>query len=152
MGSWLDIKARSSGHEEKQHSSMYVERMWTQRVTRTNPQNRSSSSTRQEKELPTKSYWRGNGISPHPLVFGTNGGMGKECELFLSSLADKLPPPQNGKSYVSAISCFKTSISFEIFAICPHICSLWGSWSPFHKEADFLDDFSVNAKNADIFN
>ena len=148
----LDIKAGSSGHEEKQHSSMYVERMWTQRVTRTNPQNRSSSSTRQEKELPTKSYWRGNGISPHPLVFGTNGGMGKECELFLSSLADKLPPPQNGKSYVSAISCFKTSTSFEIFTRRPHICSLWGSRSPFHKDANFLDDFSINAKNADIFN
>ena len=88
----LDIKAGSSGHEEKQHSSKYVERMWTQRVTRTNQQNRSSSSTRQEKELPTKSYWRGNGISPHPLVFGTNGGMGKECELFLRNLADKLSP------------------------------------------------------------
>ena len=88
----LDIKAGSSGHGEKQHSSMYVERTWTQRVTRTNPQNRSSSSTRQEKELPIKSYWRGNGISPHPLVFGTNGGMGKECKLFLSNLADKLSP------------------------------------------------------------
>ena len=27
-----------------------------------------------------------------------------------------------------------------------------GSRSPFHKDAEFLDDFSVNAKNADIFN
>ena len=27
-----------------------------------------------------------------------------------------------------------------------------GSRFPFHKDADFLDDFSVNAKNADIFN
>ena len=26
-----------------------------------------------------------------------------------------------------------------------------GSRFPFHKDADFLDDFSVNAKNADIF-
>ena len=25
-----------------------------------------------------------------PLVFGTNGGMGKECKLFLSNLANKL--------------------------------------------------------------
>ena len=41
--------------------------------------------------------------------------------------------------------------SFEIFAIRPHICSLRGSRSPFNKDADFLDDFSVNAKNADIF-
>ena len=61
------------------------------------------------------------------------------------------PPKKKGKSYASAISCFKTSISFEIFTIRPHICSLGGSRSPFHKDADFLDDFSVNAKNADIF-
>ena len=26
-----------------------------------------------------------------------------------------------------------------------------GSRTPFHKNADFLDDFSVNARNADIF-
>ena len=32
------------------------------------------------------------------------------------------------------------------------ICSLRGSRSPFHKDAEFLDDFSVNARNADIFN
>ena len=46
----LDIKARSSGHEEKQYSSMYVERMWTQRVTRTNPQNRSPWSMRKTRK------------------------------------------------------------------------------------------------------
>ena len=41
--------------------------------------------------------------------------------------------------------------SFEIFTIRPHICSLRGSRSPFNKDADFLDHFNVNAKNADIF-
>ena len=46
----LDIKAGSSGHGEKQHSSMYVERTWTQRVTRTNPQNRSSWSMRKTRK------------------------------------------------------------------------------------------------------
>ena len=35
----LDIKAEVSGHEEKRHFSTYVLRMWTPRVTRTNPQN-----------------------------------------------------------------------------------------------------------------
>ena len=38
-----------------------------------------------------------------PLVFGTNGGTGKECKLFLSNLADKLSR-KNGESYASAIS------------------------------------------------
>jgi len=36
------------------------------------------------------------------LVFGTNGGMGKECKSFLSNLADKLSR-KNGESYASAI-------------------------------------------------
>ena len=30
---------------------------------------------------------------PPPWFFGTNGRKGKECKLFLSNLADKLPPP-----------------------------------------------------------
>ena len=73
----LDIKAGSSGHEEKQHSSMYVERMWTQRVTRTNPQNRSSWSMRKTRKGITnkESMTRKWDLLP-PWFFGTKGGMG----------------------------------------------------------------------------
>ena len=87
-----------------------------------------------------------------PLVFGARmkeWGMGKECKLFLSNLADKLSR-KNGESYASAISWFRTRTSFEILSSV-HTC-VRGSGSPFHKDADFLDDFSVNARNADIFN
>ena len=77
-----------------------------------------------------------------PLVFGTNGGMGKECKLFLSNLADKLSR-KNGDFYASAISWLRTRISFEILRTVHR--------TPFHKNANFLDDFSVNARNADIF-
>ena len=85
---------------------------------------------------------------PTPLaVFGTNGGMGKKCKLFLSNLADKLSQ-NNGESYASAISWLETCISFEI-STSLHTC-LRGSRTPFHKNADFLDDFSVNARNEDI--
>ena len=74
-------------------------------------QNKSKESIfveqRQEKEVPTKVYGRGNRIfiPPPPLfvVFGTNGGMGTKCKLFLSNLADKLSR-NNGEWYVSAIS------------------------------------------------
>ena len=47
----LDTKARQevSGHEDKQHSWMYLLGMWTQRATRTNPQNRSSWSIRERR-------------------------------------------------------------------------------------------------------
>ena len=111
---------------------------------------------REEKEVPTKSYGRENGIFPPPppsppptplAVFGTNGGMGKKCKLFLSNLADKLFR-NNGESYASAISWLETCISFEILRSL-HTC-LRGSRTPFHKNADFLDDFSVNARNEDI--
>ena len=85
---------------------------------------------------------------PPPLVFGTNGGMGKECKLFLGNLADKLSR-KNGESYASAISWLRTRISFEILRSV-HTC-VRGSRTPFHKNADFLDDFSVIARNADIF-
>ena len=82
-----------------------------------------------------------------PLVFGTNGGMGKEYKLYLSSLADKLSR-KNGESYASAISWLRTRISFEILRSL-HTC-VRASRTPFHKNADFLDDSSVNARNADI--
>ena len=80
-------------------------------------------------------------------LLGTNGGMGKKCKLFLSNLADKLFR-NNGESYASAISWLETCISFEILRSL-HTC-LRGSRTPFHKNADFLDDFSVNARNEDI--
>ena len=56
--------------------------------------------------------------------------------------------PNNGESYASAISWLETCISFEILTSL-HTC-LRGSRTPFHKNADFLDDFSVNARNEDI--
>ena len=58
-------------------------------------------------------------------------------------------PKKNGESYASAISWLKPRISFEILRSV-HAC-VRGSRTPFHKNADFLDDFKVNAWNADIF-
>ena len=81
------------------------------------------------------------------LIFGTNGGMGRECKLFLSKQADKLSR-NNCKSYASSISWLKTRISIEILRAV-HTC-VRGSRTPFQKNADFLDDFSVNTRNADI--
>ena len=86
---------------------------------------------------------------PLPVGFGTNGGMGKTCKLFLSNLADK-DSRNNGESYASAISWLETCISFEILRSL-HTC-VRGSRTPFHKNADFLDDFSVNARNENILN
>ena len=125
------------------------------RVTHVNStcnENKSTESIFMEHEKEKKRKYQQRVIdvemgSVTPLIFGTNGGMGKECKLFLSNLADKLSR-KNGESYASAISWLRTRISFEILRSV-HTC-VRGSRSPFHKNADFLDDFSVNARNADI--
>ena len=105
---------------------------------------------REEKEVPTKSYGRGNGIflpPAPPLGFRHKRRNGETMQTFLSNLAGKLSL-NNGESYASAISWLQTCISFEILRSL-HTC-LRGFRTPFHKNADFLDDFSVNARNEDI--
>ena len=59
------------------------------------------------------------------------------------------PPPPHPKTASHMPVSFKTSISFEIFTIRPQICTRVPI--PFLKDADFLDDFSVNATNPDVF-
>ena len=48
-----------------------------------------------------------------PLVFGTNGGMGAEYQMFLKNLAEKLSR-KNGESYAIVITWLRTRLSFEI--------------------------------------
>ena len=79
-----------------------------------------------------------------PLVFGTH-------ELFLSNLTDKLSR-KNGESYTSDIPWLRTRISFEILRLvhaCGHVFE--GLEALFTRMLSFLDDFSVNARDADIF-
>ena len=49
-----------------------------------------------------------------PLVFGTNCGMGADCNCFLKRLAEKLSV-KNEESYHIAITWIRTLLSFEIF-------------------------------------
>ena len=108
---------------------------------------------REEKEVPTKSYGRENGIFPppppphSPCGFWHKRRNGQKMQTF-SEQPSGQTFPNNGESYASAISWLETCISFEILTSL-HTC-LRGSRTPFHKNADFLDDFSVNARNEDI--
>ena len=54
---------------------------------------------------------------------------------------------RNSESYVSAISWLRTCTSFEILRSVITKCAV----RVFHKNTDFLDDFSVNARNVGIF-
>ena len=47
------------------------------------------------------------------LVFGTNGGMGRECGLFIKNLTMKLAEKEN-KQYSDVITSLRTNLSFCI--------------------------------------
>ena len=48
-----------------------------------------------------------------PLIFGTNGGMGEECKMFMKHLAEKLAE-KDVEGYPFVISWLRTRTSFEI--------------------------------------
>ena len=52
-----------------------------------------------------------------PLVFGTNGAMGRECQLFHKKLAKKLSQKQNRK-YHEVITDIRTKMSFKKSMLC----------------------------------
>ena len=48
-----------------------------------------------------------------PLVFGTNGGMGGEWQMFLRQLEENLAK-KNDENYASVITWLRARLSFEI--------------------------------------
>ena len=86
-----------------------------------------------------------------PLVFGTNGGMGADCNCFLKRLAEKLSE-KNEEPYHITITWIRTLLSFGILRFV-HTC-VRGSRTPFHKipRGDFIDKCPLNASQACVFN
>ena len=82
-----------------------------------------------------------------PLVFGTNGGMGADCNCFLKRLAEKLSE-KNEEPYHITITWIRTLLSFEILRSV-HTC-VRCSGKPFHKipQGDFINDYRLNASKA----
>ena len=82
-----------------------------------------------------------------PLVFGTDGRMGADCNCFLKRLVEKLSE-KNEEPYHITITWIGTLLSFEILRSV-HTC-LRGSRAPFHKipRGDFIDDCRLNASQA----
>ena len=81
------------------------------------------------------------------LVFGTNGGMGADCNSFFKRLAEKLSE-KNEESYHITITWIRTLLSSEILRSV-HTC-VTCSRTPFHKipPGDFIDDSRLNATQA----
>ena len=65
-----------------------------------------------------------------PLVFGTNGGMGVECQMFFRHLAEELSK-KDGEPYAAVITWLRTRLSFEILRSV-HLC-VRGSRKPFRN-------------------
>ena len=80
-----------------------------------------------------------------PLIFGANGGMGEECNMFMKHLAEKLAE-KDVEGYPFVISWLRTRTSFEIFKYVN--TSIRGSRQPFFRN-EVVDDFKVNCTAAD---
>ena len=48
-----------------------------------------------------------------PLVIGTNGGMGIECQMFIKNLADMIAIKQS-EEYATVITWIRTKLAFEV--------------------------------------
>ena len=124
------------------------------RVTHVNSSSNTNKTTatifrEQEKEKKRKYQQRILDVEMGtfiPLVFGTNGGMGTECQLFLKNLAEKLAS-KTGESYADTMTWVRTRLSFEILRSA--ILCIRGSRIPF-KNRQFNSDFKLNSVNADI--
>ena len=75
-----------------------------------------------------------------PLVFGTNGGLGEECQQFLQTLASKITAKDDEK-YAQTISWIRTRISFEI--IRSSLACVRGSRIPYRGRVEELQDFEL---------
>ena len=75
----------------------------------------------------------------NPLVFGTNGGMGADCNCFVKRLAEKLSE-KNEEPYHITITWIRILLSFEILRSV-HTC-VRGFSTPFYKipQRYFSDD------------
>ena len=73
------------------------------------------------------------------IVFGTNGGMGADCNWFLKRLVEKLSEKNKEPSHIT-ITWIRTLLSFEIFRSVHTYVR--GSRAPFHKipQGNFIDD------------
>ena len=84
-----------------------------------------------------------------PLVFGTNGGMGNECQRFLKHLADKIAQ-KDTEPYHIVITWLRTQISFELLRSV-HAC-VRGSRTPFRSKIEQSLDCKIDVASADIWN
>ena len=125
------------------------------RVTHVNSQSNQNKSTEkifESHENEKKRHYNQRVIDVEqgtftPLVFGTNGGFGKECDLFIKKLAEKMAL-KSDESYASVITWLRTKLSYCILKSV-NTC-VRGSRRPFRTNPpdDQIGDFRLNAAMA----
>jgi hypothetical protein len=83
-----------------------------------------------------------------PLVIGTNGGMGMECQMFMKNLADRLSKKQVLEKYSSVMTWIRTKLSFEVLLRSTVLC-IRGSRTPWQGKMN-TDDFGLLAHEAGL--
>ena len=79
---------------------------------------------------------------------GTNGGIGRECDLFVKNLASKLALKQN-EQYGNIMTWLRTKLSFE--TVKAALLCVRGSRAPFRRmQEDTIDNFRLNILEADL--
>ena len=81
-------------------------------------------------------------------MFGTNGGMGNECQRFLKRLADVKIAPKDTELYHIVITWLRIQISFELLRSV-HAC-VRGSRMTFRSKIEQSIDCKINVASADI--
>jgi len=137
----LDIKAH--GFWQRGQTAFFDLRVT--HVNSSSQRNKSTSNIFKSHEMAKKREYLERVIEVEhgtftPLVFGTNGGMGVECQRFVKQLCACLAE-KTDESYADICTWLRTRISVDILKSA--ITCVRGSRVPFRKAATNAEDFSL---------
>ena len=138
---WLDIKARSFWRRNQAaffdinvtHVNAASYRNLSQEQTLKNQENKKKREYNQR-------VMEVEGGSFTPLVFGTNGATGKECNTFISSMATKLSAKRN-EQYANIIKWIGTRYSVSLLRAT--LLCVRGSRDPLQNNTKLPEDFGL---------
>ena len=139
----LDIKADSFWRRGK---TAFFDVRVTHVNSQTNANKTTSTIFREHEQAKKREYMERVLEVEHasftPLIIGTNGGMGDECQRFVSALSSKLAEKQNEK-YSDIISWLRIRLSIEV--IRSTLLCVRGSRTPFRsRDRQIAEDFRLD--------
>jgi len=125
------------------------------RVTHVNAESQRHLSTKtifnnhqQEKKRHYNQRCMDQGATFTALIFGTNGGVGKECSMFMARLAELLSVKRN-EEYNDVMNWLRTKVSVEV--VKSALLCVRGSRTPWiKKEVKVSEDFGLSVVTAGL--